>query len=260
MKKIIAWALSLILCLCALPVLAEEDAGETEIPEDILEEIEAALAEAEAQREEDPVPSPVGEWYALDDGLAVKLTLKEDGGYILIYPAFPEERTEGAWTLDDGFVYLDLDEDAVFSFDVDRLACHWLNLSFTREPVEDYAPADIIADALPELFDGAWLTVYTLENGAALPQSWTEDDTRIYVEQNTAVLTGSLFGELIVGLSIENGALIFQADGIFLRMEMQEDGLLRLTAKMDEMETVLLLAPYVLDAFLPTEEAIDAGF
>mgnify|MGYP006916077416 CR=1 FL=1 len=206
MKKIIAWALSLILCLCALPVLAEEDAGETEIPEDILEEIEAALAEAEAQREEDPVPSPVGEWYALDDGLAVKLTLKEDGGYILIYPAFPEERTEGAWTLDDGFVYLDLDEDAVFSFDVDRLACHWLSLSFTREPVEDYAPADIIADALPEMFQGAWLTAYTLENGAALPQSWTEDDTRIYVEQNTAVLTGSLFGELIVGLSIENGA------------------------------------------------------
>ena len=150
-------------------------------------------------------------------------------------------------------MYLDLDEDAVFSFDVDRLACHWLNLSFTREPVADYAPADVIADAMPEMFQGAWLTVYTLENGAALPQSWTEDDTRIYVEQDIAVLTGSLFGELFAGFSFENGALIFQADGIFLRMEMQEDGLLRLTAKMDETETALLLAPYVPDALLPTE-------
>lgn len=253
MKKIIAWALALILCLCVLPVLAEEPAGETEIPEDILQEIEAALAEAEAQREEDPVPSPVGEWYALDDGLAVTLTLKEDGSYVLVYPAFPEERSEGAWTLDDGFVYLDLDEDAVFSFDADRLACHWLNLSFTREPVEAYTPAAVLTDALPEMFEGAWLTVYTLEDGAALPQSWLEDDTRIYVEQDIAVLTGSLFGELFAGFSFENGALVFQADGISLRMEMQEDSLLRLTAKMDETERVLLLAPYLPDALLPAE-------
>ncbi len=253
MKKIIAWALALILCLCVLPVLAEEPAGETEIPEDILQEIEAALAEAEAQREEDPVPSPVGEWYALDDGLAVTLTLKEDGSYVLVYPALPEERTEGAGTLDDGFVYLDLDEDAVFSFDADRLACHWLNLSFTREPAEAYTPAAVLTDALPEMFEGAWLTVYTLEDGAALPQSWLEDDTRIYVEQDIAVLTGSLFGELFSGFSFENGALVFQADGISLRMEMQEDSLLRLTAKMDETETVLLLAPYLPDALLPAE-------
>ena len=248
MKKIIAWALTLILCLCAIHVLAEEPAGETEIPEDIQRELEAALAEYEAQREEEIEPSPLGEWYAMDQGLAVTLTLREDGSYTLVYPVFPEETEEGAWTLEDGFVQLDMDEDALFSFDEDRLACYWLGLSFTREPVEAYVPAALVPDASLDMYEGAWMTEYTLADGAALPLAWHEEDARVYVERNRVAVAGSRFGEIIVDCAFENGALIYTGQGLSLRLEMQEDDLLRMTAVLNGEETTMILTWFLPDA------------
>ena len=75
MKRNIALFLLLALALCLLPVQAEEDPVTYEI------------AEEEA-------PSPEGEWYTIDEGLALKLTLNEDGSYTLAYPALPDARSE----------------------------------------------------------------------------------------------------------------------------------------------------------------------
>ena len=234
MNKMLFLALALLLTMSLLPAQAEE------IPE---------------LPQEEEAPSPAGKWYALDHGLAVTLTLREDGTYSFLYPAFPGDGTDGAWVLDEGFVRLDEDEDAVFSFDGDQLTCRWLDLYFKREPTEAYAPADVLADATLEMFEGGWRTAYTLTDGAVLPQAWQEEDACAYVEWNRVAVAGSRFGEILVDCAFENGALSYTAQALSLRLEMQKDLLLRMTIIKDGEENTLLLIPYTPQALIPEEEA-----
>ena len=238
MKKTIALALALALCLWALTAPAEE----TEIPEEIRQEIEAAQAEADAQQAAEAAPSPTGEWYTEISGLAVTLTLKEDGTYLYDIPALPGEPEKGTWEWSDGYVRLDGEDDTLFSFGGDRLACQPLGLFLTREPAETYAPAEPDPEVPPEEYSGYWRSAYIGLNGAAM-ESYGLDDTEIYIEGTTAALGGSIFGDAIAGFTFENGGLHYTGEGMSIRLEYQKDGLLRLTAEGGDAPLVLYLYP-----------------
>lgn len=206
---------------------------------------------------EEIAPSPLGDWYGDYHGVPLQLTFREDGAYALSYPGLPASAQEGQWTLDEGYIFLNGEEAAPLSFDGDRLSLPSLGLWFSREEIAPYAPGEINGQAALETFAGAWRSAYILTKGAALPAKLLKDDTRIYVEDARAALMGNLFGQMIVDLAFENGALTCQDGGLSLRMEMQADFLLRMTVEKDGEETVLVLSPYLTEGLFPEEEAAD---
>ena len=197
-------------------------------------------------------PSPLGDWYAEIGGMPLQLTLTEDGTYTLSFPGLHDAPTQGAWELNDGFVILDGDDTAPFSWDGDRLTRRSLGLFFTREAPALYTPAEILPDAALEQFAGAWRGAYAILDGAALPASALEDDTILYIEENAAALTGNLFGEIVAEFVHENGALSFASDGLSITLQLQQDGFLRMTVSDGDEEMALLLTSYTPD-FLASE-------
>lgn len=189
--------------------------------------------------------SPLGDWYAEIGGMPLQLTLTEDGAYTLSFPGLPDAPTQGMWELNDGFIFLDGDETAPFSWDGDRLTRRSMGLFFTREAPSLCAPAEIFPDAALEDFAGAWRSAYVLMEGAALPASSLGDDTILYIEENAVALTGSLFGEIIAEFAYENGALSFASEALAVTLQLQQDGFLRMALSAENEEITLLLSSYM---------------
>lgn len=232
MKIKLLLMLTIILAIGILPVLAEE---------------EAAVYELLPPPEETEL-KPTGDWYGEIRGLPVALSLREDGTYTFSGENVLQPDAVGAWEFRDSLVYLDGETEYFFFFQEGRLSCALLNLVLTREAADLYTPGNVLGEAELAAFDGPWMSRYVLVNGAALPAALREDDTRIYIEETRAALTGPFFGERIVDLAFENGTLIYSGEGISARMEMQEDRLLRMAVEKDGERTVLILAPYTVSA------------
>ncbi|MCR4621075.1 MAG: hypothetical protein K5663_03245 [Clostridiales bacterium] len=196
-----------------------------------------------AEEAENPA---AGVWYADAGGAAVTLTLSPDGTYTLDFPALPEFCKAGTWELRDGFVYLDGDERTPLSFSDTALTRTDAGLRFIREPVETYAAADPLPEATADLFDGLWISAYTLPNGFVLPSD-PDDDTLVYIEKTKAILKGGPFGYILTDLAFENGAMTYSADGLSVRIELQQDGLMRLTVQKDGLSETRILTRSAFD-------------
>jgi len=223
MKKHIAICLALILALSAGTALAEADV--------------------------------TGLWYLDLGGAAAELSLDADGAYRLTVP-LQEEKT-GAWKLDDGFIYLDgAAAPDLATWGENTLMLGDREAFLTREKPWTYVPADPLPDAPADLFAGLWKAAYTLRDGAALPAGLTNDDTLIYIEGTKAILKGGPFGYILTDLTCENGALTCAADGLTVRLTLQQDAVLRLTTEKDgqtETRCLRLSAPDAAEA--PTDAA-----
>ena len=214
MKKHIAIYLALVLALSAVLALAEADVS--------------------------------GLWYADLDGAVAELTLNADGTYRLAVP-LQEEKT-GTWKLDDGFIYLDgAAEPDLATWANGNLMLGDHMAFFTREKPWSYSPADPLPDAPADLFSGLWKAAYTLQDGAALPASLTGDNTLVYIEGAKAILKGGPFGYALVDLTLENGVFTCAADGLTVRMALQQDDCLRLTTEKDGQTETRFLLRSVLD-------------
>ena len=172
--------------------------------------------------------SVAGDWYADLGGAAAQLTLKEDGTYLLTIPG--SEPLAGEWKAEDGFVYIDGAEEAELWINGEgRLVLAEGGILFNREAPETYAPAEPRENTLLEIFAGYWKSAYVDVDGVPLPARLAEDNTDLYVEGHSAILGGPVFGDKLVTLTYENGALSCEADGLNVLMQCQLDGLLRLT-------------------------------
>ena len=195
MKKHIALLLAVLLMTAACPAWAEEGPG--------------------------------GDWYAAPNGLPIQLTLNEDGTFALTDPL--HDASSGAWEERDGYVYLTGEEKAILAYDGASLVLDDADLAFSRKQPETYAPAEPAAGAAPEDLAGYWQCRYVDAAGTALPADLVDDITDLYVEGHSAVLGGPAFGDVIVRMTWENGALTCEQEGKQVRLELQEDGMLRLT-------------------------------
>ena len=182
-----------------------------------------------------------GLWYMDLAGAAAELTLNADGTYRLAVP-LQEDKT-GAWKLDDGFLYMDgAAEPDLATWGEGALMLGESEGFFTREKPWTYAPADPLPDIPADLYAGLWKAAYTLQDGAALPADRTGDNTIVYIEGAKAILKGGPFGYILVDLSFENGVFTCAADGLTVRMALQQDDFLRLTTeKNGQTETRFLL-------------------
>jgi hypothetical protein len=254
MKKLLSILLALTLIISAL-ALGEE----VTVPEIDMESYEYY---------EMPVPleqAIQGEWYASFQGLIVKLTLDE-GAYTLEFPGTGKGGS-GAWEIKDGMLYLKGNEAPLLPLD-SALIWSAVNLVFSREQPVTYTPAEVYADAQAETFNGFWRAHFTQVGGArdtskrpavrsvqaggsVILSSAVGDDTALYLENGKAALAGTLFGRQIAEFSLTDGALTAKVDGAKVTLQLQTDGLLRLTYEGGEAKVIYLLpAP---DPYAETE-------
>ena len=169
-----------------------------------------------------------GDWYADLGGAAIHPNLAEGGSYTVEIPG--SDPVTGVWVLDDGYIYM----DGSASPDIATIGETSLIMSdgmtfFTREKVENYAPAEPKADAPLELFAGYWTAVYVDVNDTPVLARLLNDETDLYVEGHSAILGGPVLGDTQVALTYENGALTCEYEGTKAQLQLQQDGYLRLT-------------------------------
>ncbi len=237
MKKLLVTLLSAALLL-ALAACGNTDApGPETTPEPPEEELVY-----------DPLPEPplpleqrlLGDWYAGYQGLALTLTLAEDGSYAFRCPG-QEDRT-GVWALnDENLLCLDGEEDETLLPAEDTLRWTSAGLIFTREAPEVYVPGEIRTDLQPGDLDGYWKSHFLAVDGGTILASALDEKTDIYIEGTRVALGGPLFGDIIVEMEWKDAALTYEKEGVSVTLALQEDGLLRLAVGGEDPVTVYLL-------------------
>ena len=187
-----------------------------------------------ALADESPVQSNnlTGTWYSDLSGIPVRLTLSEDGSYTSAAPG--TEPVTGTWEERNGSIFLDGSETPEFTVMDDRLLWNGMAALFTREEQAVYTPAETFADFDPVLFRGYWKALYVDVDGTACLASALNDTTDLYVEGNSMILGGPLFGDLPVKAESADGALACTAEGITVTLRMQQDSFLRMTVDTGE--------------------------
>ena len=189
----------------------------------------SALMFAAAENSELPTS---GTWYSSLSGIPVQLTMSEDGSYTSAAPG--AEPVTGTWEERDGNIFLDGSETPELTVQDDKLLWNDMAAFFTREEQMVYTPAEIYADFDPALFRGYWKALYVDVDGAACLASALNDTTDLYVEGNSMILGGPLFGDLPVKAESADGALTCTAEGITVTLRMQQDNFLRMTVDTGE--------------------------
>lgn len=186
----------------------------------------------------------LGDWYASFEGLMLKLSLSEDGAYVLNIPG--EEPQRGTWELsDESMVVLDGDDAGALLPVDDTLQWKARQVFFRREAPTTYQPAEVYAGAKEGDFDGYWKSQFIAVGDGTMLASAFGEATDIYIEGQRAALGGPLFGDVIVDMELKDGALTYAAEGVTVVLALQQDGLLRLTMTADEPVTLYLLPTYV---------------
>ena len=204
------------------------------------------------------------------------MALSSDGTYTL---AQGGETKSGVWELKDGLIALDGEKEGSLIPLEDEL--YWLALELfltSEEPEFDaYVPADVLSDGITaELFNGYWTSLYVDADGAILSAADLGDKTDVYVEvpaakaedadegadaaETTAApaepvprvaLGGPLFGDVTVDMSFADGALTWTADKVSVKLQLQADGLLRMTLKAPDSDMTLYLTPTYVPGLSP---------
>ena len=199
----------------------------------------AALAE---DGPEPPACNATGEWFAEINGIPVCLTLREDYSYALEIPAVLGESLAGAWELDDIYVRLD-DADALALVSADLLIWAENDLRFTREKPWTYVPAEVLADAPQEAYNGYWKCAYVDDDGLSIPAAALRDDTDLYVDMPAVALGGARFGDVFWNFEFADGLYVADFNGQALALAYQADGFLRMTIAATDELTTLYLSP-----------------
>ncbi len=233
MKKILIMLLTVSM---AAALAACGGSGET--PAETPAETAAPEQAAAEYRPEDDY---AGAWYGLVGGMEMALDLNADGSYIITYADGEES---GSWELSDESIILTADETAVLSIREGQLYWAESNVYFSRDALAlgTYSPADVIADVEPEMLNGYWKSRFVATEGGILTAESLNDVTDVYIEAPRAALGGPLFGDVVVDMTAENGALVFSEGDVSVTLALQEDGFLRMTLENGDEEMVLYLA------------------
>ena len=233
MKKL----LLILLAALLLPALAA--CGKTAAP---------APEPPEEELVYEPLPTPEpslaeslrGDWYAGYQGLALTLTLSEDGRYAFHFPG-QEDRT-GTWALnDENLLCLDGEEGETLLPAEDVLRWASADLLFTRQAPEVYVPGKLLTDLQPGDLDGYWKSHFVAVGDGTILASALDEKTDIYIEGTRVALGGPLFGDIIVDMAWKDAALTYEKEGVSVSLALQQDGLLRLTVEGEAPVTVCLL-------------------
>ncbi len=172
-----------------------------------------------------------GEWYADASGLPVTLTLSGGGTYRLT--AADGDTQSGTWKEKDGVLIMDSDEENPVLVFGDSLRMDDKDLIFTREQAAFYVPAQPRKDAEEGSFDGYWKSHFAAAGRGTVLSEAVGDDTEIYIEGTKAATNGTLLGLAQYDCVIENGIMTFMSDKGAVKLEILQDGFLRLALEGD---------------------------
>jgi hypothetical protein len=154
-------------------------------------------------------------------------------------------------------LYLEGNEAPLLPLD-EALIWSPVNLVFRREAPSVYEPAEAFKAASIEAYNGFWRAQFTQvgsakdtskrpavrsvqTGGSVILSSAIGDDTALYIENGKAALAGQLFGRQIAEFAYADGALTAKVEGGKVTLQLQEDGLLRLTYDGSEAKVIYLL-------------------
>ena len=256
MKKTMIILLAVMLMFataCSKPENAFAQAPQDELMEGSGEP-EAARPPKPEEPEYEPLPDEMkplaeqitGEWFADFAGLAIRLTLREDGSYTLSFPG--ETPKTGKWETADGLLLLDGNaDDAIMPV---NSVLYWdsADLLFSREAPQGYIPAEIFTDAKEGAFDGWWKAQFVGVGEGTILAAALDEDTELYIEGTKIAFTGARFGSAIADGKVASGVFAFSAGDASVKLELQSDGFLRLT--LDGAEPAVL---YLMHMALPEQ-------
>ena len=185
-----------------------------------------------------------GDWYADEAGLVITLALTEEG-YTLSVPG--EQPKTGKWEAKDGVIVLGGDEENPLTPIGDVIRFDAMDLLFTREMPTVYIPADVIADAGEGSFDGFYKAQFVAVGEGTILAAAAEEDAYVYIEGTNVALGGTRFGNVIKVFTAVPGALTLAEDGLNVKLELQEDGFLRMTLP----DAVIYMIPAVIPGTEP---------
>ena len=185
------------------------------------------LAEAESPA---PEAALTGDWFGETQGMILQLTLKEDGSYTAAFPAREGSEAAGTWEFRDGFLYLDGgDVPTINVLGEDVLKWTELDTFLRREVPLIYTPAEPAADVPADVYNGTWKALYVSAEGAMLMADTLGEPTGAYIEGTNVALTGPLTGEAVLEMTFAEGGLRWAQGDAEITLQLQQDGILRMT-------------------------------
>lgn len=160
----------------------------------------------------------LGDWYGSMFGITLTLTLAEDGTYTMVVPTDPDDPSTGTWELKEGKVYMDGDEESPMVFDGNTLTIPGdepgMEMTFTREPVEAFTPAEPKTDASQEEYQGGWLAQQVSMFGMTLNTLDAGMDFAVVIDGSNASISSTAMGvdEADVPFTFKDGALVIDSE------------------------------------------------
>ena len=195
-----------------------------------------------------------GDWYGSFNGAVIKMTVNEDGTYIL---DFAGELQDGTWApTDEG---IQLDDDAIGILTEEGLEITGEDdstMTFGRDEIENFVPAEIDYEADLELLQGKWSAYKFGTNGTYIditPEN--ESYMEMEITGTTVEMNGFYFDDVTIEMDNQDGGLskFFQDESEMfqiLAVNYLTDGTLRLglTVSLEDEEQMEYL-------FVPAQEA-----
>ena len=157
-----------------------------------------------------------GEWYGTLMGISITMNFNEDGTYAMTMAMSPDDAKEGTWELRDGEVVVDpgTDTEGSFAFDGETLtmAGDDYEMVLTREPVDEFVPAEPAKDAQLEDYEGEWVSGMVEAMGVTVDGKAAGLELKAKVEGTTVTLdSGTLgFADQSIDFEFKDGALTFE--------------------------------------------------
>ena len=210
----------------------------------------------------------VGEWYAEMYGMVMTLTLDESGEYALDMAG---EVETGTWELDGETLTMDKGTEAEMTFAYDGATLYAadeeMEMTFGREAIEVFVPAEPNAEAVLEDYAGEWGAHNVYAFGMTVPLEMMEVEGFYLTIEDTKVdfmlKGGFMFGEAETELEAEfaDGALTFtlpaqdeySEDSVYTA-QLLVDGTMSVSTAMMEDELIFYMDPVTEEA---TEEAAE---
>ena len=139
-----------------------------------------------------------GEWYGTLMGISITMNFNEDGTYAMTMAMSPDDAKEGTWELRDGEVVVDpgTDTEGSFAFDGETLtmAGDDYEMVLTREPVDEFVPAEPAKDAQLEDYEGEWVSGMVEAMGVTVDGKAAGLELKAKVEGTTVTLDSGTLG------------------------------------------------------------------
>ena len=192
-----------------------------------------------------------GDWYGDYFGAVMKMSFNEDGTYTLF---FGDDQMDGTWELTDEGILMDEDQlllitDEGLTYDSEEQ----IPVTFGRDVIEEFVPAEIDYEADPEMLQGRWSAYKVGDDTGFLD---IDSENMLYMEMDiidqTVTMNGFYFDNETFDMDLQDGGLsIYNGDDESAMFELMavnflEDGTLRLalvTSVEDNDQIIYLFVP-----------------